>query len=420
MAISKNKYLKRAVIIIIVVFSLFSSYAVYFVFRSSMNMDAKHIRVIKLSGNVESEILKTRILIDDLILENKAGSITEIQYSLNLIKNGLNDLNTEFTEEFKKINNNDLEDFTRGYKKIHSRFLEIETYVNKINPDHIHSLKSELFNHISNFSLSYREFDFFLQRYLLDNTNRYKKAIVWVMILLFIFVVLAVLLIIRLLNELIIADKKLLFKTLEVEIRERERIAKDLHDGLGSVLSGMVMHFQVLEKATENNPELCKKIEYLNHLSKHSLESMEEIINNLNPSLLARFGLAKTLEKNILKLNSLGKTQFHLDTEKFNAKLTPGTDVLIYRICSELMNNALKHSRAEKANFQLLSTKKEIQLIYNDNGIGFDYNIDFYEKNKTGLHNIQGRVESIGGKCIINSQPDKGMYVKISLPLSKV
>jgi len=225
-------------------------------------------------------------------------------------------------------------------------------------------------------------------------------------------------LIIRLIDQLIIADRTLIQKTIEVENRERQRIASDLHDSLGALISSMVMHIQVLEKDYEKNPALIKKLIYLNQLANHSLESIEEVINNLNPSQLSRFGLVKTMEKTITKANLLGKTQFSFDTRNLDFKISRGTEVILYRICTELINNALKHSSAEKASFTLSNIRKEIHLRYRDNGVGFQDENSFLEDNKTGLNNLFNRVESVGGVCRINSEAGNGVTIEISFDLN--
>ena len=178
------------------------------------------------------------------------------------------------------------------------------------------------------------------------------------------------------------------------------------------------MHIQVLEKDYEKDPALIKKLIHLNQLANHSLESIEEVINNLNPSLLSRFGLVETLRKIIKKANVLGKTQFSIDVRNLDYEISQGTEVILYRICTELINNALKHSGAEKAWFTLYNIRKEIHLKYRDNGVGFQDENSFLEDNKTGLNNLFNRVESVGGVCRINSEAGKGVTIEISFDLN--
>lgn len=381
-------------------------------------MDAQHIRVISLSANIEAEILETRILIDDLILSTDSGNLDDLRRSLDTIKTGLDELNIVFTDEFKKFNNNDLEDFIIEYKRLSVRLLALNKYVSIDNNLQVKVSKAFLVSAFLDFNLSYRQFELFLHRYLFDNTIRYKRVIFGVMTFIFLVVLMAGYLIIRLIDQLIVADRTLIQKTIEVENRERQRIATDLHDSLGALLSGMVMHIQVLEKDNEKDPALIKKLIYLNQLANHSLESIEEVINNLNPSLLSRFGLVESLRKIMKKANLLGKTQFSIDVRDLDYKISQGTEVILYRICTELINNALKHSGAEKSWFTLYNIRKEIHLKYKDNGVGFQNEDSFLEDDKTGLNNLFNRVESVGGVCRINSEAGKGVTIEISFDLN--
>jgi len=381
-------------------------------------MDALYTRVISLSTDVENEILKTRILVDDLLLRSDSTILNDFRRSLDTIINGLEELNVVFTDEFEKFNNNDLKDFSKEYKKLSTRLSALEEYIITDNNYRLKVSTAFLFSAFSDFSLSYRHFEMFLHRYLFDNTIRYKREIFGVMIFIFFVVLLAGYVIIRLINQLIIADRTLIQKTIEVENRERQRIASDLHDSLGSLLSSMVMHIQVLEKDYEKDPVLNTKLMHLNQLANHSLESIEEVINNLNPSLLSRFGLVKTLEKIIKKVNVPGKTHFSINARNLNFKLSQGTEVVLYRICTELINNALKHSGAERAWFTLYNIKKEIHMKYKDNGVGFQDEDFFIEDDKTGLTSLLNRVESLGGVCRINSEADKGVTIEISFELN--
>ncbi len=164
--------------------------------------------------------------------------------------------------------------------------------------------------------------------------------------------------------------------------------------------------------------QLLSKLMYLNQLANHSLESIEEVIHNLNPSVISRLGLVKTLEKIIIKVNVPGKTQFSIDARNLTYKISQGMEVILYRICTELINNALKHSGAKKAWFTLYDIKKEIHLRYEDDGIGFQDEGSFLDDDKTGLNNIYNRVESVGGICRINSEANKGVNIEISFDLN--
>jgi signal transduction histidine kinase len=373
-------------------------------------MDIQHISVMSLSTDVDNKTIKTRIYIDELLLKKDSTFITHIKTNLDTILLKLEKLKFIFTEEFEKVNNKDLDDFTKEYKIISTKLSSIKNYIetNEISGERLLKLYSE-------FYASYQQFGQYLHKYLFDNTIVYEKEIWSLLVVLFLFIVLAGYLIIHLINKLIITDRNLIRKTIEIESRERQRIAADLHDELGAYLSSLIMYIEVLEQECDENPDLADKIAQVNKLSRHAIKSVEVIVSNLNPSYLSRLGLAKTIEKAISKINSLNKTQFLMDTANFKLDLAPSVEITLYRICTELINNALKHSSAKNARITLFNQRKKINLIYEDNGVGFHHAKSSHENSKMGLQNLAMRVASLGGSYKVDSEPGRGVKIEISL-----
>ena len=376
-------------------------------------MDKQPIRVISLSAEIDNEVFKARDL-----LRNDSTILNQLSISLDTIEAGLEKLNVIFSAEFKKINDVDLIDFGKDYKELLAKLLKLEELIFYENST-IESSKSLLLTVYSDFNLSYQQFGIYLQKYIFDYTILFKRKFFIVFVVNFLFMLLAVYLIIRLINQLIISDRKLIQNAIEIENRERQRIAADLHDGLGAYLSSMIMYIQVLQKDYEDNLPLIKKIMFIEQLSRQALESVEEVINNLNPSSLSKFGLVKTLQNTILKVNSLDKTQFSIDSSKLLVKLDLSTEILLYRISMELINNALKHSNADIVRFILDNSRKKINLFYEDNGIGFKIDESIYENNQSGLFNLSKRVNAVDGDYKISSEPGKGTSIKIYLNLNQ-
>jgi signal transduction histidine kinase len=406
----KNIHSKKVIMLIYIAFSLFIAGSFFFVFKSGKNMDIQHISVMSLSTDVDNKTLKTRIYIDELLLKKDSTFITHIKTNLDTILLKLEKLKFIFTEEFEKVNNKDLDDFTKEYKIISTKLSSIKNYIetNEISGEKLLKLYME-------FYASYQQFGQYLHKYLFDNTIVYEKEIWSLLVVLFLFIVLAGYLIIHLINKLIITDRNLIRKTIEIESRERQRIAADLHDELGAYLSSLIMYIEVLEQECDENPDLADKIAQVNKLSRHAIKSVEVIVSNLNPSYLSRLGLAKTIEKAISKINSLNKTQFLMDTANFKLDLAPSVEITLYRICTELINNALKHSSAKNARITLFNQRKKINLIYEDNGVGFHHAKSSHENSKMGLQNLAMRVASLGGSYKVDSEPGRGVKIEISL-----
>lgn len=410
MGLRRNIYFKRIIVLIFIVFSIFFSASVFYVFKSGKKTDLQHIKVISLSAEVDNRILETRISIDIYLKNYDAEIIAKARNDIDTIHTKLEKLNFIFTEEFKRIKNNDLSDFTNEYRIISTKLHLFRDYINK---EQIEGTK--LLVLYTGFSTSYRRFGQYVHRYLFDNTMLYEKEI-WSLIFILLFlVILAGYLIFYLINRLIITDRNLIRDTIEIESRERQRIAADLHDELGAYLSGLIMYIEVLEQESENNPALESKIAQAGKLSRQAIQSVEVIVNNLNPSYLSRLGLTKTLAKTIGKINALNKTKFQFDSSDFKLNLPSGVEITLYRICTELINNALKHSSAKNALLSLSNYGKKVNLKYEDDGVGFKHEVSEFENTKSGLYNLTMRVDSLGGSITVDSEPGKGVKISISL-----
>lgn len=411
MRLKTNILLKRTVILSLIGFSILFSAGITLIFKSSMKRATERIRFVSLSGNVESEILKARIFIDDIILSKDDAQQQDFERSIDSVRQGLDELRDIFTEESQRNKQLNIAAFREFYASIGHNLGQIENRLNQ--SQEISVADTALFNALNGFITDFRDLQSFLPKYLIQDNIRYKREIIIVLVINFMIILLAGIFIIKLIDQLIRADRTLVVKTIEVENRERERIAADLHDGLGSMLSGLIIHIRVLEKQNKENPELLQQLGHLNYMSNEALKSIEEVIHNLNPSALTRYGLIKSLEKYTEKVNVLGKTRFAVHAENFDYQLGPSTESLLYRICSELINNALKHSSAEHATFSLYNRKKHIYLEYEDDGVGFDQEQAIHEAEKSGLSNLIKRVDSLEGSYKIESKPGKGVRISI-------
>ncbi|MGC9343391.1 MAG: sensor histidine kinase, partial [Bacteroidales bacterium] len=339
--------------------------------------------------------------------------VPDLQENLDTVRSLLSDLHILINENYLHFIERDFSEFNLQYQRVNQRLEELEEMVVPRSGDDKLTTGNALISEFNRFTISYENYVSNLPELLLLDSRRYRLQIIGIIILNLGFLFLAGFLILRLIDQLILADRNLVRKTIEVENRERERIAADLHDGLGSLLSGIIIHIQVLEKEYGKNATLKKQLKHLNYLSNHALLSIEEVINNLNPSSLARNGLIKSLKKNISKINELGKTQFSVNANELNIQFPESTESLLYRICNELINNALKHSGAESAEFRFFNIKKEFHLVYQDDGVGFSPELKSYEDDKGGLYNLMRRVESLEGTLKINSEPDRGVEIEI-------
>jgi len=200
------------------------------------------------------------------------------------------------------------------------------------------------------------------------------------------------------------------------EEKERKRVAQDLHDGMGSLLSTLKLNAESIDLSSKKL-EKKEAIAYQNVLEMidKACTELRNISHNLMPSSLEHFGLKITLESLIERINSNGGTHFSFQIFNLEEKIDAQLEINIYRIILELVNNIIKHAKAKKASIQLIFENQLIMLITEDDGIGFNYSNQ--KVPGTGLLNIKSRTESMNGKINIDSKESRGTTIIIEIPI---
>lgn len=193
---------------------------------------------------------------------------------------------------------------------------------------------------------------------------------------------------------------------IEGEEVERKRIARDLHDGLGSMLSGLKIHLKLAEK--ENALSAAE----VNNLLDKSIKELRNISQNLMPESLLKLSLEHAL-RDLCMANSNAKTQIEFQYLIQKPNLPKNYEIVIYRIIQELLNNALKYAEASLILVSCSQNKDTFFITVEDNGVGFD--IMDKNNNGMGLRNIKNRVEILKGKLEIESEVNKGTSAYIEL-----
>lgn len=211
-------------------------------------------------------------------------------------------------------------------------------------------------------------------------------------------------------------ERKLLSVVIQTEERERERFSKDMHDGLGPLLSTIKLYVNELEGDELQKTEKQQYIMYLNELIDEAVTSTRTISNNLMPRVIHEYGLVKALESFCRKVNKTNKIIIGFKAESIEDDLDQNIQLILFRVVNELINNTLKHAMAKNIRIQLSKTGKRILLNFTDDGIGFDVE-EVMERRKAGigLKNILGRISSINGRSSIHSQPGEGVKVDIEI-----
>ena len=209
-------------------------------------------------------------------------------------------------------------------------------------------------------------------------------------------------------------DARVLSAIISTEEKERQKFSEELHDGLGPLLSTIKMGISAIDKG-ELNGANAQIVERTEAAIDNVIASIKEISNNISPHILRRYGLEKAVKTFINSLITSEdfsvEVSSNLEGKRFNYDL----EVVMFRIIGELLTNTLKHASALKSEISMYLTESELELMYQDDGVGFEY--EEAQLKGMGLFNIQSRVKSLGGTIEIYSQPNEGFYLKAIIPV---
>lgn len=194
---------------------------------------------------------------------------------------------------------------------------------------------------------------------------------------------------------------------------ERKRIASDLHDELGPILSAVKLQINNLESENQDDKILIdKSSQYIDTI----INKLREISNNLMPNTLLRKGLVKAIQEFIdsnsnaykLSIKFVCEKELHLDQDK---------EINIYRVVQEIVHNTVKHAKASLLIIRIAVEGNHLLLSTADNGLGFDYFNQSKENTGLGLRNLQSRAEIMGGEITCVSEQGKGTNYTLEIPL---
>jgi signal transduction histidine kinase len=216
-------------------------------------------------------------------------------------------------------------------------------------------------------------------------------------------------------RELEKKQTELYWSILTGEERERKRIAKELHDGLGAQLSAIKLHAQSVDYEkmllVENTKTLHQNL--INQIDEACLE-VRSISHDLLPPGLINSGIIESINRFVhqIKENSDIDLKFIHQIEK--ETFTKDVEVQIFRIIQELVNNILKHAHAQSAAIQLIQNNSRLLIIAEDDGIGFDMEDN---RNGLGINNIRNRIASLKGSIVFDTLRNNGTTVIIEITL---
>jgi signal transduction histidine kinase len=209
-------------------------------------------------------------------------------------------------------------------------------------------------------------------------------------------------------------------KIIENQEKEQNRIAKDIHDGIGQMLTGLKFNLESInpkdvEKATV-------KVEHLKELASNIIQGVRTATFNLAPPELGDYGIIPALTKLTQELNKFTnkKIEFYNKTD-FNQRLDSLVEINIYRITQEAINNAIKYAKSSHIIVTLSHSETILSITIDDNGIGFDTNNTknpSKESGGMGMMFMKERVSYINGRFFVDSSPEHGTRITLNIPIN--
>ena len=211
-------------------------------------------------------------------------------------------------------------------------------------------------------------------------------------------------------------SQQLLSTAIKTEERSRSQFAKELHDGMGPLLSSVKMSLSAI--STDN---LNKEQQDILHNSRlmidEAIRSVREISNNMSPQVLQDFGLSRGIHNFILRIKSFYNVDIEFRSGIHDERFDNNIEVVFYRGICELVNNSLKHSKCTNIDISLIRHDTTLELRYHDNGCGFDPETAMNKG--MGLSNISSRISSLDGELQILSSEGEGLNVVATIDIKQ-
>ena len=208
-------------------------------------------------------------------------------------------------------------------------------------------------------------------------------------------------------------------KIIENQEKEQNRIAKDVHDGIGQMLTGLKYNLESIDMTDVEKATV--KIEHLKKLTANIIKGVRTATFNLTPPELTDYGIVPAITKLTQELARLtGKEIVLYNKTEFNQRLDSLTEINIYRITQEAINNAIKYAESTHILVLMSHSKNLLSIVVDDNGKGFD--LAKVKRVKSGdggmgLTFMRERIKYIDGRLFLTSEEGRGTRVTLNIPL---
>lgn len=216
------------------------------------------------------------------------------------------------------------------------------------------------------------------------------------------------------------ARQALLESLVEAQEEERSRLARELHDGAGQMLTSLLVRLKMLEKQADT-PAVKEGLETVLDATSETIEQVRELSHSLRPAVLEEFGLPMALETLLTETAVKTGLTAHYDLNLEKGLLSPGVEVTLYRIAQESVTNTLRHAEAQNITVSLARNGRWVTMEIEDDGVGFSPQSVPVEPGARhlGLISMHERANIVGGDLDVYSAPGKGtrIFVRVPLPI---
>lgn len=211
-------------------------------------------------------------------------------------------------------------------------------------------------------------------------------------------------------------QKSIVKAIIRTEEKERTHFSKELHDGLGPLLSTIKLYLQWSERPSTNmsHDEIIRNAE---SILEEAISTVREISYKLSPHLLINYGLNSAIKNFVDKIKASSSIKIVFESN-YNKRLDIEIESTLYRAIIECINNSIKYANAQNIIIKLEMNQEQLQMTYIDDGVGFDISETLSKSKGLGLFNLQNRVNTIGGRLTMNSKPGAGVEYHFYLNIS--
>ena len=200
--------------------------------------------------------------------------------------------------------------------------------------------------------------------------------------------------------------------------REKAKLARELHDELGSILTPAKMDVNWLQGRLEGDPQSAERLQRLALLLDSGIDVKRRIIENLRPSLLDHLGLAAALRWHVEEACKSANLEVHMDLAEGLGRLAPEIEIALYRTVQESVTNVVRHAQAKRLDLTLERTSEGVVVTVRDDGIGIA-DLEAAARKSFGIGGLRQRLRAVGGSVEFDSAAGRGTTVRAFVPLGK-